>query len=57
MLSDPLMSGVVKFEPRSKQETEVTLKIRSVFDPPKLSPRLEEYLGNFKRLVEKEAPQ
>jgi hypothetical protein len=30
----------------------VTLKIRSVFDPPKLSPRLEEYLGNFKRLVE-----
>ena len=57
MLSDPLMSGVVKFEPRSKQETEVTLKIRSVFDPPKLSLRLEEYLGNFKRLVEREAPQ
>ena len=52
MLSDPLMSGVVSFERRSKQETEVTLKIRSVFDPPKLSPRLEEYLGNFKRLVE-----
>ena len=52
MLSDPLMSGVVKFEPRSKQETEVTLKIRSVFDPPNLSLRLEEYLGNFKRLVE-----
>jgi uncharacterized membrane protein len=55
MLSDPLMSGVVKFEPRSKQETEVTLKIRSVFDPPKLSLRLEEYLGNFKRLVERDA--
>jgi uncharacterized membrane protein len=52
MLSDPLMTGVVSFEPRSKQETEVTLKIRSVFDPPELSVRLEEYLGNFKRLVE-----
>ena len=54
MLSDPLMSGVVSFERRSKQETEVILKIRSVFDPPKLSLRLEEYLGNFKRLVESE---
>ena len=54
MLSDPLMSGVVSFARRSKQETEVTLKIRSVFDPLKLSLRLEEYLGNFKRLVERE---
>ena len=52
MLSDPCISGVVSFAPRSKQETEVTLKIRSVFDPPTLSRRLEEYLGNFKRLVE-----
>ena len=57
MLSEPLMSGVVSFARRSKQETEVTLKIRSVFDPPKLSLRLEEYLGNFKRLVEREAPK
>ncbi|HMF45755.1 MAG TPA: SRPBCC family protein [Candidatus Udaeobacter sp.] len=54
MLSDPLMSGIVSFERRSKEETEVTLKIRSVFDSPKLSLRLEEYLGNFKRLVESE---
>jgi uncharacterized membrane protein len=54
MLSDPLMSGVVSFERRSRQQTEVTLKIRSVFDPPKLSLRMEEYLGNFKRLVEGE---
>ena len=51
-LSNALMSGVVLFEPRSERETEVTLKIRSVFDPPNLSLRLEEYLGNFKRLVE-----
>ena len=57
IMSNPLMSGVVSFDPRSKQETEVTLKIRSVFDPPKLSLRLEEYLGNFKRLVEGEAPK
>jgi len=54
ILSNPLMSGVVSFERRSKQETEVTLKIHSVFDPPKLSLRLEEYLRNFKRLVESE---
>ena len=53
MLSDPVMSGVVKFAPRSKQETEVTLRIRSVLDPSTLSLRLEEYLGKFKRLVEK----
>jgi uncharacterized membrane protein len=51
-LSNTLMSGVVSFEPRSERETEVTLKIRSVFDPPNLSLRLEEYLRNFKRLVE-----
>ena len=54
MLSDPLMSGVVSFERRSRQETEVTLKIRSLFDPPTLSMRLEEYLSNFKRLIESE---
>jgi uncharacterized membrane protein len=47
------MSGVVSFEPRSERETEVMLKIRSIFDPSNLSRRVEEYLGNFKRLVEK----
>ena len=51
-MSSGFMSGVVSFEPRSEQETEVTLKIRSIFDPPSLSRRVEEYLGNFKRLVE-----
>ena len=53
-ISTGFMSGVVSFEPRSEQETEVILKIRSVFDPPTLSLRLEEYLGNFKRLLESE---
>jgi uncharacterized membrane protein len=51
-LSNGFMSGVVSFEPRSEDETEVTLKIRSIFNPPSLSHRVEEYLGNFKRLVE-----
>jgi uncharacterized membrane protein len=54
MVSNALISGVVSFEPRSAQETEVTLKIRSTFDVPKLSCRLEEYLGNFKQLIESE---
>jgi uncharacterized membrane protein len=53
-MSDGFMSGVVSFEPRSEQETEVTLKIRSILDPPSLSERVEEYLRNFKRLVESE---
>ena len=51
-MSNGFMSGVVSFEPRSQGETEVTLKIRSIFNPPSLSHRVEEYLGNFKRLVE-----
>src|SRR5213596_248269 len=46
-LSDGFMSGVVSFEPRSEQETEVTLKIRSIFDPPSLSRRVEEYMRNL----------
>ena len=53
-ISNGFMSGVVSFEPRSEQETEVTLKIRSIFDPPNLSRRIEEYLGNFKRLLERQ---
>ncbi len=53
-MSNGFMSGVVSFEPRSQQETEVTLKIRSIFDSPSLSRRVEEYLRNFKRLVENE---
>ena len=53
-ISNGFMSGVVSFEPRSQLETEVTLKIRSIFDPPNLSRRIEEYLHNFKRLVENE---
>ena len=56
-IANGFMSGVVCFEPRSQQETEVTLKIRSIFDPPSLSRRVEEYLGNFKRLVENQSEE
>jgi uncharacterized membrane protein len=52
-ISNGFTSGVVSFEPRSEQETEVILKIRSIFDSSNLSRRVEEYLGNFKRLVER----
>ena len=52
-ISNGFTSGVVSFEPRSERETEVILKIRSIFDPSDLSRRVEEYLGNFKRLVER----
>ena len=52
-MSNGFASGVASFEPRSEQETEVTLKIRSIFDSSNLSRRAEEYLGNFKRLVER----
>jgi len=51
-MCEGFMSGVVSFEPRSQEETEVTLKIRSILDPPSLSQRVEEYLRNFKQLVE-----
>ena len=51
-MSNGFMSGVVSFEPCTQEETEVTLKIRSIFDSPSLSRRVEECLGNFKRLVE-----
>ena len=53
-LSNDFISGAVSFEPRSEEETEVTLKIRSTFDVSNLSQRLEEYLGNFKQLIESE---
>ena len=52
-MSNGFMSGVVSFEPRSERETEVILKIRSIFDSSNLSQRVGGYLGNFKRLVER----
>lgn len=51
-MSEGFMSGVVSFESQFQEETEVTLKVRSIFDPPSLAQRVEEYLRNFKHLVE-----
>ncbi len=55
-ISDDLGLGVVSFEPGFNQDTEITLRIRSIFNPSTLSRRLEEYLRNFKRLIEKSEP-
>jgi uncharacterized membrane protein len=44
--------GVVSFEPRSDDATEITLKLRSVFDPSISGQSADEYLQNFKRLIE-----
>lgn len=52
-ISEEMGVGVVSFESRSDKVTEVTLKLRSVFDPKTSSKLAAEYLGNFKRLVEK----
>jgi uncharacterized membrane protein len=50
--SNGFVSGVVCFEPRSNTQTKITLKIRSIFDPPRLSARVREYLDTFKNLIE-----
>ena len=44
--------GVVSFEPLSDDATEITLKLRSAFDPSISGQSAEEYLQNFKQLVE-----
>jgi uncharacterized membrane protein len=44
--------GVVSFERTFNEDTEITLRVRSIYDPSTLSRRLEEYLRNFKRLIE-----
>ena len=53
-IGDSVGLGVVSFEPLSDDATEVTLKLRSVFDPSISGQSAEEYLLNFKQLVEQE---
>jgi uncharacterized membrane protein len=55
-ISHGFVSGVVSFERTFDQDTEITLRIRSIYDPSTLSQRLEEYLYNFKRLIEDSQP-
>jgi uncharacterized membrane protein len=50
--ADGVGLGVVSFEPLSDDATEITLKLRSVFDPSISGQRAEEYLLNFKQLIE-----
>jgi uncharacterized membrane protein len=51
-IGDSVGLGVVSFEPLSDDATEITLKLRSVFDPSISSRRAEEHLQNFKQWIE-----
>lgn len=51
-IGDSMGLGVVLFEPRSDTATEITLKLRSAFDPSISGQSAEEYLRNFKQLIE-----
>ena len=51
-IADGVGLGVVSFEPLSETVTEITLKLRSVFDPSISGQSAEEYLVNFKQLIE-----
>jgi uncharacterized membrane protein len=53
-IADGVGLGVVSFEPLSDIATEITLKLRSVFDPSISGQSAEEYLLNFKQLIEQE---
>jgi uncharacterized membrane protein len=44
--------GVISFEPRSDTSTEITLQLRSVFDPSSPVESADEYLLKFKALLE-----
>jgi uncharacterized membrane protein len=54
-ITDEVGLGVVSFEPRSDTATEVKLKLRSIFDPSISGQNAEEYLLNFKELMESQA--
>ena len=51
-IADGVGLGVVSFEPISDNTTEITLKLRSVFDPSISGQSADEYLLNFKQLIE-----
>jgi uncharacterized membrane protein len=51
-IGDSVGLGVVSFEPRSDTATEITLKLRSVFDPSLSGQSADEYLWSFKQLIE-----
>jgi hypothetical protein len=49
---NPAQQFVVVKAPLERVYEQWSRIIRSIFDPSNLSRRVEEYLGNFKRLVE-----
>jgi uncharacterized membrane protein len=53
-IADGVGLGVVSFEPLSDTVTEITLKLRSAFDPSLSGQSAEDYLLNFKQLIEQE---
>jgi uncharacterized membrane protein len=53
-IADGVGLGVVSFEPLSDTVTEITLKLRSLFDPSISGQSAEEYLLNFKQSIEQE---
>jgi uncharacterized membrane protein len=55
-VADGVGLGVVSFEPQSDNATEITLKLRSVFDPSISAESADEYLLKFKALMENQAP-
>jgi uncharacterized membrane protein len=52
MISTNVELGVVSFEPQMDGATEVTLKLRSAFNPLLSSESARQYLADFKSLVE-----
>ena len=52
-IGDGVGLGVVSFELISDTTTEITLKLRSVFDPSISGQSADEYLLNFKQLIER----
>jgi uncharacterized membrane protein len=52
MIGEGVGLGVVSFEPRSDNTTEITLKLRSAFNPSVSDQKADEYLLNFKKLIE-----
>ena len=55
-IADGVGLGVVSFEPLSDTVTEITLKLRSVFNPSISGQSADEYLQNFKQLIEQQSP-
>lgn len=52
IVSEGVGLGVVSFEPQDDGSTEVTLKLRSAFNPLLSAERAAEYLREFKRVAE-----